>query len=101
LTCANTNIGGTGAGFTYLVTDVEANLDAEINMPPENEEPLHYNLALRICSAYQIEAQETTVKLARAGLNTLRQANIQIPTLKMPDGLRRGVSFNIYNADGY
>lgn len=103
LTCATSDLGGGGpnvGGFTWLVTDVEANLDAEINMPPEAEEPLHYNLALRICSAYQIEPQDNTVKLARAGLNTLRIANVQIPQLRMPPTLRRGKSFNIYNADG-
>ena len=101
LTSPNTYIGGTGAGFTYTVNNTTANLDSTIDMPPEYEEPLHYNLALRICSMYQIQATDDTKKLAKAGLNTIRMANTQVPQLLMPPTLRRGKAFNIYNADGF
>ena len=90
-----------GNGFTYVVTDTQTNLDSDMDFTPESEEAIHYNLALRICSAYQIEAQASTVSLAKSALNTLRQANIQVPKLNMPPTLRQGKAFNIYNADGY
>jgi hypothetical protein len=100
LTAAAASIGGTGNGFTYVVTGTTANLDSDMDFTPESEEAIHYNLARRICSAYQIECQDETKRLARSALNTLRQANIQVPKLIMPPTLRQGKSFNIYNADG-
>lgn len=100
LTTINTNIGGTGNGFTFTVTGTTANLDSNIDFTPESEEGIHYNLALRYCSAYQIEPQPSTVKLARAALNTLRMANTQVPEMNMPPTLRNGRAFNIFNADG-
>lgn len=90
-----------GNGFTYVVTGTQSNLDSDMDFTPESEEAIHYNLALRICSAYQIEAQDSTKALARSALNTLRQANIQVPKLIMPPGLRTGRAFNLFNADGY
>lgn len=91
----------TGNGFTYIVTGTTSNLDSDIDFTPESEEAIHYNLARRICSAYQIECQDETKRLAVSALNTLRQANIQVPRLIMPPTLRTGKAFNIYNADGY
>ena len=101
LTCSVADIGGTGTAPTFLVTDTDNSLDSEMNFTPESEEAIRTNLALRVCSAYQIEAQESTVKLAKTSLNTLRQANIQVPKLSMPPTLKNGKSFNVYNADGY
>ena len=101
LTASNTYLGNAGAGFNYTVTGTTDNLNSDIDMPPEYEEALHYNLALRICSMYQIQAQDETKFLARSALNTLRMANTQVPELRMPPTLRRGKSFNIFNADGF
>lgn len=98
-----TALGGTGSGFTWKVDNITSNLDSEINLPEEYEEALMYNLALRVCSMYQVPAIDETKKLARASLNTIRKNNTQIPTLTMPNapGLKRGKAFNIYNPDGY
>lgn len=101
ITCSVANIGGGTVAPTFLVTGTSDSLDSTMNFTPESEEAIRTNLALRICSAYQIEAQESTKMLAKQSLNTLRQANIQIPTLGMPPTLRQGKSFNIYNADGF
>ena len=102
LTASDADLGGIGgSGFQYVVTGTQSNLDSDMNFTPESEEAIRYNLALRICSAYQIEAQDSTIKFARSALNTLRQANIQVPSLIMPPTLRTGKAFNIYNADGY
>ena len=76
-------------------------LDTTFNLPAEYEEAIHYNLCLRLRSMYQTAPTPVQIKLAKVGLNTLRKANIQVPTSGMPSGLTRGKSFNIYNADGY
>lgn len=96
-------VGGTGAGFTWQVTDITANLDTEIELPPEYDEAIHYNLTIRTCSLYQVQPMPDTKRLAKASLNTIKVVNTQIPALIMPNipGLRQGRAFNIWNADGY
>lgn len=101
LSCSNALLGGTGSGFLWKVTNVTSNLDSDMDMPSEYEEALHYNLALRVCSMYQIPPMASTGGLAKVALNTLRRSNVQVPGMSMPNGLRRGRAFNIYNPDGY
>jgi hypothetical protein len=106
LTAVAADIGGTGAGFTWTVSDITSNLDTEIIMPEEYEEAIMYNLTLRVCSMYQVEAMPDTKRLAKAGLNIIRKNNTQVPTLSMPaaPGLRRrggGAGFTLYNPDNY
>lgn len=60
-----------------------------INLPPEYIEPLYYNLAGRLAPTYGLEPKPVVVALAAAGLNTLRQANTQIPSLRLPGVLTR------------
>lgn len=97
------SVGGTGLGFEYKVDDVTSNLDSEIIMPEEYEEAIMYNLAVRVCSMYQVQALGSTVALAKAGLNNIRKNNTQVPALTMPvaPGVRTGKSFNLFNPDGY
>lgn len=103
LTAAATNIGGTGSGFTWTVDTITSTIDSEIIMPEEYEEALMYNLALRACSFYQVDPIDATKRLAKAGLNTIRRNNTQVPRLQMPNapGLKRGRAFSLYNPDGY
>lgn len=103
LTAAAADIGGTGAGFTWTVSNITSNLDTEIVMPEEYEEAIMYNLTLRVCSMYQVEPMLQTVRLAKAGLNIIRKNNTQIPTLSMPNapGVRSGRGFSLWNPDGY
>ena len=106
LTAAAADIGGTGAGFTWTVSNITSTLDTEIIMPEEYEEAIMYNLTLRVCSMYQVEAMPDTKRLAKAGLNIIRKNNTQVPTLSMPaaPGLRRrggGAGFTLYNPDNY
>lgn len=90
-------------GFTWTVDTITSNLDTEIIMPEEYEEAIMYNLTLRTCSFYQMEPTSQTVRLAKAGLNTIRKNNTQVPTLSMPNapGVRNRGSFTLYNPDGY
>lgn len=95
------DVGGTGSGFIWTVTDVTDDLDAVMNMPPEYYEAIHYNLARRIMEMYNYPVSPSKAALARSSLNTIRVANAQIPTMSMPASLRniRGSSFYIFNAD--
>jgi len=62
-----------------------------INLPPEYEQALIYNLAVRIAMNYGLAANPGHVALAKEGMDTIRVANAQIATLKMPgDIMRRG-----------
>lgn len=98
---SNANLGGTGAGFVYTVTNTTISLDSEFDMPEEYEEAIHYNLAIRLCSAYSLPVSDDTRRLAKAALNTVRVANTQVPTLGMPPGIRKDRAFSLYNPDGY
>lgn len=100
LTVDNNDLGGTGEGFLYTVTQTEGSIDSEFNMPSEYEEGIHYNLVVRLCSAYNKPTNPTTVALAKTSLNTIKRANVQIPTLMMPSTLQGPKGFNIYNPDG-
>ena len=103
LTVNAADVGGTGSGFIYKVTDVTDDLDAVMNMPPEYYEAIHYNLTLRVMSMYNYPADPFRSALAKGALNTIRVANTQIPTLNMPSALRnkRGSNFYIFNADAH
>lgn len=102
LSAANASLGGSGAGFAWTVNLIESNLDSVMELPPEYFEAMHYNLAVRIISMYQVSnPSPQTGVLAKVALNTIRRANIQVPGLIMPPGLRHGNNFNIYNPDWY
>lgn len=101
LTVNNIFLGGTGTGLVWRVTQVTDSLDAEFNMPEEYQEAIHYNLCIRLRSMYQYPPDIMQNRLAKNSRNTIKQANMQIPTLRMPAPLRfsRNNSFYIFNAD--
>lgn len=101
LTVEASNLGGTGAGFVWEVTEATNDLDAEFNMPSEYEEAIHYNLCVRITSMYQYPANPVQGKLAIIALNTIKNSNFQIGQLQMPAALRNNSrsNFYIFNAD--
>jgi hypothetical protein len=77
------------------------NLTSEIILPPEYEEAIWTNLAIRMCTTYQISASKELVALAKVALNTIKNANAQIPSLVMPNGLVTVGSYNIYSDSVY
>lgn len=102
LSASNANLGGAGAGFSYTITELDANLDYEFNLPEEYEEAILYNLAIRFISAYAVQnPSPQTGVLAKVALNTIKRTNSQIPTLRMPPTLRRRKAFSLYNPSGY
>jgi hypothetical protein len=76
-------------------------LTQTINLPPEYEAALSYNLQVRLRVAYRMPPDPVMIELAKDALNVIRGANVQVPTMKMPAaviGAQRG--YNVYS-DGY
>jgi len=67
-----------------------SDLDQTITLPDEYQEAIHYNLALRMCSFYGIQPQAATGGFAKVALNTIKNANAQVPTLELPFAYRNG-----------
>lgn len=101
LTVSNNLMGGSGSGLIIRVNNLIGSLDNEFNAGEEYEEGLHYNLAIRLCSMYQLSPQQSTVTLAKVALNTLKNANVQVPTMGMPYTLGSPRAYNIYADYGY
>ncbi len=80
-----------------------ATLDDLINLPPEYNGALLYNLAIRLASYYNIPIPPTSPLpgLARDGMNVVRNSNTAITTLKTPQALRRPGLYNIYGDNFY
>lgn len=76
-------------------------LPEEIELPPEYEEALHYNLAVRLKPLYGLPPDPTITQLAKIALNTIKNANAQIMKLQMPDDLIKGSHYNIYSDQSY
>lgn len=77
------------------------NLNTEIVLPPEYEEALRMNLAVRLRIKYQMPLDPQLVGAAKYALNVIRNSNAQIPALQMPQDLvRGGGNYNVFS-DGY
>lgn len=76
-------------------------LTDNINLPPEYFEALHYNLAVRLRPLFQLPPDNSIIQLAKLALNTLKNANAQIPALQMPANLVHGSNYNIYSDQQY
>lgn len=72
-----------------------------VNFPPEYEEVLWTNLAVRLATIYQLQLSPDVVALAKAGRSTLRKANAQISRLQMPTSLNRDGLYNVYSDQTY
>lgn len=75
-------------------------LSTDFNFPEEYEEALMLNLAVRLGPTYQIPAEPELKSQAKSARNMLAKANIEVPTLTMPAGIRRRGSYNIYSDTG-
>lgn len=79
-----------------------ADLTTNINLPPEYQEALIWNLAARLRPLYQLPPDPTIVAMAKGALSTIRGANAQIPTMSLPAGLSRnsGGSYQNHGVSG-
>lgn len=71
-----------------------------LNLPPEYEAALLWNLAVRLRSAYQAPPDPVAIGLAKDALNVIRNADAQIPRLRTPGALGGGGAYNIFSDSG-
>lgn len=72
-----------------------------INLPPEYLAAIRYNLACRLRPMYQLPPDPSVLALAHDSLNLIKNANAQIPRLRMPAGAVRGRKYNVYSDSSY
>lgn len=75
---------------------VPVTITDEMTIPPEYEEAIWTNLAIRLCINYQLSASKELITIAKVALNTIKNANAQIPLLATPNELKNQ-NFNNYN----
>lgn len=83
--------------LTKEVLGAFANLASAVQLPPEYEPAITWNLAKLTRIAFRKPADEELNKEARLALNVLRQANAQVPRSRMPDDLVRPGIYNIFS----
>ncbi len=71
-----------------------------INLPPEYEDALLYNLAARLRPSYQLPPDPQVTALALAALETIRTANAQVPQMQMPPTIMGQGRYNIFGDFG-
>lgn len=76
------------------------NLTDVLILPPEYEEAIHYNLAVRLRPMYQLPPDPTIIRLAKDALNVIRNANAQVPSLDVSVPFGRGSNYNVYSDSG-
>ncbi len=75
-------------------------LHVDINMPDEYQDAIFWNLCRRLLNSYRKPADPEIHMQAAAALNTVKNANFQVPLLRIPVGLLSAPNFNIYTG-GY
>lgn len=76
-------------------------LSQVVNLPPEYEAALYYQLQARLRPAYRLPPDATIIGLAKDALAVIRGANIQIPELRMPPAvIGTQKAYNVFS-DGY
>ena len=86
--------------LTKAVLQAFATTADTVLLPPEYEDVIYLNLALRLRMAYRLTADPVLTGLAKAALNTIRMANFQIRRLRMPRSVVGGPAYNIYSDRG-
>lgn len=74
-----------------------ANLSDLINLPRQYLGALRYNLGATIRPLYQMPPDPTLTALAMTSLNIIKNSNAQIPRLRIPLQLSRGLLYNIFS----
>lgn len=78
-----------------------ATLDTVYAMPEEYKAALRWNLCKVLMLAYRIPEDEGINKQAASSLNIIRNANAQLPTLRMPPELVRPSLYNVFSDQSY
>lgn len=73
-------------------------LNQIVNLPDEYQAAYLYNLQVRLRAAYRLPPDPVIIALAKDALNLIRNANAQVPTLRIPRQLiRRQMAYNVYS----
>lgn len=84
-------------GISQILTRYDS-INDDLDLPEEYDATIYYNLVVRFSARYRIPADPVMVSLAKDGLNTLREANNAVSTLRMPWQLRsRTGKYNIFS----
>lgn len=79
-----------------LLTQV-ATLATTVNLPLEYYNAIHWNMAVRLRTAYDLPPKPADIALAKKALGVIRGANTQIARLTMPTDLQRPGIYNPYS----
>lgn len=81
--------------LTRVILPVLAVPATQIILPPQYNDAMTWNMARRCRAAWRLPPDREINALAQDGLNTIRSANVQVPTMQLPAGL--GGSIGNYN----
>jgi hypothetical protein len=70
---------------------IPVNLNDSVQMPPEYQDALYWNTAMRISSSYGIPVPPDVYRQAMSSLQTIRKNNTAIPKLQMPGEYASGI----------
>lgn len=73
--------------ITKYAFSTSLTLTTDIAVPPEYQDAIIWNLAVRIRPIFGAAPDPTLIALAKSSLNVVRGANAQIPILRMPRGI--------------
>jgi len=76
-------------------------LSQTVVLPAEYEAALLYNLAVRLRIHYQLPERPDLMKQAKNALNLIRNANTQVPRLRMPADVVRPGIYDYYSDRSY
>lgn len=70
-----------------------------INLPPEYDAALMWNLAARLRPSYQLPPDQTVTAMAKVALNVIRNATNQVPLARIDPSLTgiNGVRYDMYS----
>lgn len=76
-----------------------SSLNDGVSFPPEYEEAMRLNLAVRLRVSYRMPSDPQLNGLAKIATNTVKNSNAQIPLLSFPSDLPRNVGgrYNIFS----
>jgi hypothetical protein len=75
-------------------------LNVDINLPEEYQDAIFWNLCKRLLNSYRKPPDPEINAQAMTALNTVKNANFQLPYLRIPADLARPGWYNVYT-DGY
>jgi hypothetical protein len=72
-----------------------------INLPPQYQSAIRWNLGPYLAPSYQIEPLPSLIRRAANAKRIIKRMNAQISAMQMPRGLRSYQKWNIYSGNPY